>query len=329
MSMFKKLGLGPKKQQNLPFKGEKLKKEEEAYSFKKNPYIRWMIFGVFILISILSLPRSEVRTTTTYTVGQPWRADDLTAPFTFAINKTRVEIEAERQNIQEQIPPVFVVDNNAELSIQSEIDSIYLSTQNLLDRYHLWQVSLSSQSPTTLEDSIAFQNELQNHDIGLTEPALNALMKSYHEVAGDRMDLTPREVFDNSNFIGNRVRNTLTAILSSLLNQGIIDVNKSMVSYDVFTLLNTSESTEQPTNIARVRDLREANEYSLVQLNARLNPEETRLAIEIYNKVMKANYVNNPFRQQQRLPAQGRLDGRQGDRLSTHVLFPSQQRRRK
>ena len=105
-----------------------------------------------------------------------------------------------------------------------------------------------------------------------------------------------------------------------------------MVSYDVFTLLNTSESTEQPTNIARVRDLREANEYSLVQLNARFNPEETRLAIEIYNKVMKANYVNNPFRQQQRINeaiakisptkgamAQGQVIIRRGDIITEEI----------
>ena len=93
MNMFNKFGLGPKKQQKVPFKGEKLKKEEEVYSLKKNPYIRWIIFGVFILISILSLPRSEVRSTTNYTTGQPWRADDLTAPFTFAINKSQAEFD--------------------------------------------------------------------------------------------------------------------------------------------------------------------------------------------------------------------------------------------
>ena len=44
MNIFNKFGLGPKKQQTLPFKGEKLKKEEEAYSLKKNPYIRWTHF---------------------------------------------------------------------------------------------------------------------------------------------------------------------------------------------------------------------------------------------------------------------------------------------
>ena len=106
MNIFNKFGLGPKKQQTLPLKGEKLKKEEEAYSLKKNPYIRWTIFGVFILISILSLPRSEVRITTNYTTGQPWRADDLTAPFTFAINKTQTEVEQERGHTAAN-PPSF------------------------------------------------------------------------------------------------------------------------------------------------------------------------------------------------------------------------------
>ena len=162
MNIFNKFGLGQKKQQTLPFKGEKQKKEEEAYSLKKNPYIRWTIFGVFILISILSLPRSEVRTTTNYTTGQPWRADDLTAPFTFAINKTQTEIEQERADIQQQIPPVFVVDNTAQVSIQSEIDSIYISTQSLLQDYHIWQLSKANNGPKYLEDSVRFSNELQN-----------------------------------------------------------------------------------------------------------------------------------------------------------------------
>ena len=188
MNMFNKFGLGTKKQQTLPFKGEKLKKEEEAYSLKKNPYIRWTIFGIFILISILSLPRSEVRTTTNYTTGQPWRADDLTAPFTFAINKTPVEIEQERTEIQEQIPPVFVVDNTAQVSIQSEIDSIYIGTESLLQAYHLWQVSVANNNPTALEDSVRFSNELQNASLGLTDPSLDLLMQSYHQVAGDADD---------------------------------------------------------------------------------------------------------------------------------------------
>ena len=92
-------------------------------------------------------------------------------------------------------------------------------------------------------------------------------MQSYHQVAGDAVNLTVNQVFANPDFVGNKIKNTLIALLNSLLNQGIVDVNKSMVGYDVFTLLNISASTEQPMNIARVRDLREANEYSLVQLN--------------------------------------------------------------
>ena len=332
MNIFNKFGLGPKKQQTLPFKGEKQKKEEEAYSLKKNPYIRWTIFGVFILISILSLPRSEVRTTTNYTTGQPWRADDLTAPFTFAINKTQTEIEQERAEIQQQIPPVFVVDNTAQVSIQSEIDSIYISTQSLLQDYHIWQLSKANNGPTDLEDSVRFSNELQNISLGLTNPSLELLMQSYHQIAGDTVNITVNQVFANPNFVGNKVKNALITLLNILLNQGIVDVNKSMAGYDVFTLLNISASTEQPMNIARVRDLREANEYSLVQLNARLNTEETRLAVEIYNKVMKANYLNSSTRYQQRINeaianisptkgaiAQGQVIVRRGDIVTEQI----------
>ena len=225
-----------------------------------------------------------------------------------------------------------MVDNTAQVSIQSEIDSIFISTQALLQAYHQWQLSKANNSPTDLEDSVRFSNELKNISLGLTDPSLELLMQSYHQIAGDTVNITVNQVFANPNFVGNKVKNTLITLLNILLNQGIVDVNKSMAGYDVFTLLNISASTEQPMNIARVRDLREANEYSLVQINARLNTEETRLAVEIYNKVMKANYLNNPSRYQQRINeaianisptkgaiAQGQVIVRRGDIVTEQI----------
>ena len=293
MNIFNKFGLGPKKQQTLPFKGEKQKKRRRLQSQEKPVYPLDSFLGYSSSFQFCHylVARSEPPPTTPRV--KPWRADDLTAPFTFAINKTQTEIEQERRHTAAN-PPVFVVDNTAQVGIQSEIDSIYISTQSLLQAYHIWQLSKANNEPTDLEDSVHFSNELQNTSLGLTDPSLELLMQSYHQVAGDAVNFKENQIFSSPNFVGNKVKNTLIALLNSLLNQGIVDVNKSMVGYDVFTLLNISASTEQAMNIARVRDLREANEYSLVQINTRLNTEETRLAVEIYNKVMKANYLNNP-----------------------------------
>ena len=63
-------------------------------------------------------------------------------------------------------------------------------------------------------------------------------MQSYHQIAGDMVNITVNQVFANPNFVGNKVKNTLINLLNILLNQGIVDVNKSMAGYDVFTLLN-------------------------------------------------------------------------------------------
>lgn len=62
MGILEKIGLGRKKKDLIPLLGDKMKKEKEAYSLKRNPYIRALIFLSFILISVFSLPRNSVNT---------------------------------------------------------------------------------------------------------------------------------------------------------------------------------------------------------------------------------------------------------------------------
>ena len=64
MGFFEKIGLGRKKKEQIPLLGDKKKKDikKEVYSLKRNPYVRVMIFLLFILTSIFSLPRTSVNT---------------------------------------------------------------------------------------------------------------------------------------------------------------------------------------------------------------------------------------------------------------------------
>ncbi len=293
MSFLDKIGLGRKKKEMIPLLGEKLKKEQERYSLKRNPYLRGFIFLCFILISVFSLPRTTVRSGFNYTVGQPWRAEDLTAPFTFAINKTPAEIEAEESLLRNQIPPVFVVDANAGIAIQTKLDSIYRAFQPLLESYHDWQMAKENESPTELDDSLRFSREFTVSNVGLTETSLNTLLYSYHEVQSSNLP------YDQ--FSGVVVKMQLENLIDQMLSQGIIDLNKTNLNVDQITVLNPTQSTEQSLNISRVRDLREANEYAQFQLNRLFNEQLARLSIEIYNKVISPNYLRNETRREERI----------------------------
>tara|TARA_R110000868_G_scaffold383578_6_gene650641 strand:+ start:17428 stop:19830 length:2403 start_codon:yes stop_codon:yes gene_type:complete len=321
MGFLDKIGLGRKKKEMIPLLGEKMKKEKEAYSLKRNPYIRAFIFLCFILISVFSLPRSSVRSSFNYTVGQPWRAEDLTAPYTFALNKTLEEIEAEQQSIEEQLPPIFVVDEGAEIAIQSKLDSLYRMLQPVLETYDDWQTSKSNNSPTTLDDSLRFSREYEESNIGLTDFSLNTLLTSYHEVKSQNLR-------DNQ-FNGIIVKLQLESLIDQLLNQGIINVNKATINADQITVLNPTQSTEQSVNIVRVRDLREANEFTQFQLNRALPENLSRLGIELYNKVIAPNFIYSAERRQARLDeafsnisrtkgamAQGQVIIRRGDMVN-------------
>lgn len=325
MAFLEKIGLGRKKKELIPLLGDKKKKEQEAYSIRRNPYIRLLIFLCFILISVFSLPRSSVNTGYIYTQGQPWRADDLTAPFTFSLNKTPQEISLEEEDIRSQIPLIFEVDVNAGIAIQTRLDSLYRSIQPLLETYHDWQIAKEENSPTTIDDSLRFALEYSISGVGITEASLNVLLRSFHDVQSRNLN--------SARFDGVIIKTRLESLIDQLLEQGIIDVNKNNIDVEVVTIVNPAESTERPVNIARVRDLREANEFAQFQLNRSFNEERAQLGIELYNKVIESNFIFTEERRQQRIDeaianisptkgamAQGQVIIRRGDMVTSETV---------
>lgn len=325
MGILEKIGLGRKKKDLIPLLGDKMKKEKEAYSLKRNPYIRALIFLSFILISVFSLPRNSVNTGYIYTQGQPWRADDLTAPFTFSLNKTSQEIAEEQEEIQAQIPLIFEVNPSTAIAIQTRLDSLYRNIQPVLETFHEWQISKENNRPTLFDDSLRFAREFQIANIGITEASLNVLLNSYHDVQTRNLNY--------NRFDGVIVKTRLENLIDQLLNQGIIDMNKQNINSEVITVINPAQSTEQSVNIARVRDLREANEFAQFQLNRSFNEERAQLAIELYNKVIAPNYQFSEERRQQRINeaianisptkgamAQGQVIIRRGDMVTSETV---------
>ncbi len=284
MGLLEKLGLAQKKKEMTPLMGEKLKKEQEAYSLKRNPFIRAFIFLTFIAISMLSLPYATINSGLNYTVGQPWRAEDLTAPTTFAVKKTPQEIEQEEEALRRQVAPIFRVDLNAPISIQTRIDSLYRNIQPVLESYYAWRSNMAeSGNRTAFDDSIRFAQEFGNAGIELTEPSWNTLFQSYENVQSNDLP--------SNQFIGVLVKSRLESLIEQLLDEGIINVSKSTISGSEITIRNQRSSTEQTVNLARVRDRKEANEFAQFQFNRQFDEAAAQLAMELYNKAILPNYI--------------------------------------
>ncbi len=282
MSILEKIGLGQKKKELAPLIGDKKKKEQEKHALRQNPYIRAFILLLFIAITAFSLPRNPVNSGLNYTAGQPWRNADLTAPFTFAINKTSDELEQERQGIQEKTPPIFRVDSSVPITVQTRIDSIYRDMHSVLESYTDWQSSKRESASSAYDDSVLFARELNSSSLDLTEASWKELLESYDHV--QQSHLAPGQ------FIGVSVKQQLEFLIDQLMDQGIINRNKSSLNTGKITIRNTLESTEQSVDLARVRDLKEANEFMQFRLNRLFSEQHTRLAMEMYNKVIIPNY---------------------------------------
>ncbi|MFN1834561.1 HD family phosphohydrolase [Balneola sp. MJW-20] len=281
MKFLERLGLGQKKKELSPLLGEKKKKEQEKYSFRKNPFITLLIFFLFIIISVISLPRNIIDTPYSYTINQPWRANDLSASFGFAIKKTKQELERERDQIRSQTTPIFRVDPNAAIGIQTRIDSIYREIQPVLNTYNAWQEAKQS-SVTSFNDSLRFAQAFNASRIGISQSSWDVLFES-----------TYRSRIQNSNeeFIGSRVKTELEELVLALLDQGIIDRQKSNMDQNQVTLRNMQTSTDRPINLARLRDMKEASDFAQFRFNRLFDEPTANLAMELYRMVIMPNYL--------------------------------------
>lgn len=319
MGILEKLGLAQKKKEGAPIIGENKKKEQEATADRNKKYIRWSIFVGFLLILLYALPQTSFRQVSNYTINEPWRADDLTAPFTFALKKSDAELEEEREQIRENTPPIFHINHNTRITIQTRIDSIYRNIQPVLDTYLQWQRKKGDPALSASNDSLRFIEELNNSPVDLSESAWNTLLEDY----------TAAHLSDDQyqGYIGNDMRNRLMNLADELLNEGVININKSDINNDEITIRDLRQRTERTVSLANIRDMEEANEYaSYTFSNIYSSSDYADLAYETYREVMTPNWIFNSSDTQARLDealadisttkgaiAQGQVIVRKGD----------------
>ncbi|MDZ7717237.1 MAG: HDIG domain-containing protein [Balneolaceae bacterium] len=282
MSILKKLGLGQKKQEAAPNIGVNKIKEQKESAERKNRYLRALIVVCFLLVILITLPRSAFQSVSNYSVGEPWRSEDLTAPFTFAIQKTAEELEQERQQIRRQTAPIFHVEPDAREDVHAAIDSLYRNLQPVLDSYVQWMQS-KQQENSSANDSIRYMQEREFSNVELDSSSWRTILENYSAVTLNNQP-EQRSVIA-------QIRNQVQNIANSVLSDGIINRSKENLESDEITIRNLQDRTERTVSVETVRDLPEVREYSRRHFNRIFIPEVAQASFQIFNQVIKPNWI--------------------------------------
>lgn len=285
MRILNKLGLARKKKKgSAPAIGlSKNRDENWSYLEDKKVYLRAGVLLIFLFLVLFTLPQSTFKQVENYTVGEPWRADDLTAPFTFAIKKTQAELEDERETIRQQTAPIFHRDNNAAIMVEARLDSAFRELQPVLDSYLQWQRSKDEESTTIARDSLRYIQDRNFANVDLDNAAWDLILQNYvtiqlNEQPGRRLVLQ-------------QIRSQLEVIINRILSDGLLNQSKNSIDQSEITIRNLRELTERTTGLINVRDLEEAHEYVQLQLNRVFIPAIARTALQFYNQVIQPNLI--------------------------------------
>ncbi|MGM0545284.1 MAG: HD family phosphohydrolase [Bacteroidota bacterium] len=294
MGILEKLGLAPKKKKGAPVIGEKKKQQEEESSLKHNPYLRALILLLFLGVVILSIPESTFKEPTNYKVGEPWRADDLTAPFTFAVQKSDQELEEEREAIRETTPPIFHRGPDVNITVQGKIDTLFKRLSSVKTGYDRWQQAKDEDSNNAQRDSLDFEELKNNSAISLSDSVWQTLVENYDLLSGQNNG-------NGDQYAEADLKEELEQLANEVLDDGVIDLDKNDISNDEITIRDLQERTEQTMNLVNVRDLPEATEYAQYRLSRNFYEELANAGSEIFSQTIQANLLHNEEETQARI----------------------------
>lgn len=279
-----KIGLGRKKKGYFP---DRKVRSQRVDGFRNNPYLKALIIIAFLGVFIIFMPGLSFRDMT-YKLGDPWRDDDLNAPFTFSLLKDRAEIEQEEESIRLNTPPIFYNDIEAIRRVEARTDSIFRGLTPVLESYLSYIRSGNTAPASSYTDSIQFVRAQDYYFLNLSNETWSVLLENYAKlnIASYRQgEQRP------SRFIGIDFRVNIDRILLDLYATGVIDRQKSSISASEILIRDSSDRTQRVLGVSTVRDLNEARQAALYMLNRVFSPAEAEAAFEIFENILIPNYI--------------------------------------
>lgn len=311
------------------------KKEPKKQDDKINHLLRIVIFLAVAGLIVVFIPRTSFKITTNYTIGEPWKQDDLTAPFTFSLLKSEEELAKERESIRKRTPPIFHIDPKARIRTQTRIDSLFNNIDPVLKSYVRWQRNQKIKDSPAVEDSIRFVQEKNLSGVGLSNEAWQPLLENYAQIKlHDSLRADTGDAETPNRFIGVDIKLKLEHLINSLYNDGIINLSKNELNVDEITVRNLQQHNQRTVKLNSVRDIQEAQQEAKLRLQNTFLDEPAITAYQIYNLVIEPNYIFNAEETQNRIDeslasisptkgvvAQGQVIIRRGDLITEEKML--------
>lgn len=246
---------------------------------KQNYWVKWLTLLVFLMLLIGIFPRSSF-IEPNYKVGEPWRYDDLTAPFTFSLIKDREELEAERQSIREVTPPVFHIDNEATDRIYARLDSVFSEMMPIMDQYVEFR-SATEGSAQENRDSLQYMQMRTTFRVRIDDRGWFALANDYNRLRSGR---------NGRAWLGTELKMALEVVISRVLDEGLIDRMPDDLANEII-VRNLRNRTERTLTRSLVHDAASARELVAISLNRSLSENLLAAAIAMYDQVAQPNLL--------------------------------------
>jgi cyclic-di-AMP phosphodiesterase PgpH len=145
MRLLERLGFARKPQRRRPGSFELQRRPKTGRSLTREEVIaRVVIFSALVVLTMLMFPQAE-----SYEIGSRvregdiWQRDEVIAPFSFAVFKSEEQLQAERDSVRYEEPPVFARVPEAQQRTRARLDSLELRIERVLDAYVDWQENLA------------------------------------------------------------------------------------------------------------------------------------------------------------------------------------------
>ncbi len=278
MSILEKIGLSRK---SKLFEHPGARAQISVEGSKQNYWAKWLTLLGFLVFLIGIFPRSSF-IEPTYKVGEPWRYDDLTAPFTFSLIKDRDELEAERQSIRDVTPPVFHIDNEATDRIYSRLDSVFSELTPIMEQYVAYRTAPNGSAQQN-RDSLQYAQMRSNFRISFDDRGWYALSNDFYRL---------RSSGNGRAWLGTELKVALEVIVSRVLDEGLVDRMPDDLSSEII-VRNLRNRTERTLTRSLVHDAASARELVAISLNRALSESLLTAAIAIYDGISQPNLIYN------------------------------------
>ena len=286
MLNLERIGLGRKKKGYFP--DRKIRGQRQD-GLKNNPYIKSLIIFLFLATIIIFLPGSSFRDIT-YKLGEPWRDDDLNAPFTFSLLKDKQEIEEATENIRTNSPPIFYNDLETINRVEIRTDSLFRKLTPVIESYLTFIRSKMASEEDIYADSIQFVREKDMYPISLSENTWTTILENYARL---NIRQYKPELPRPNRFVGIDIRLLIDRVVLDLFADGIIDHGKSTITANEIILRDDSERTQRVLGISTVRDTEEAYAAAQNRFIREFDEDVATAAYEFFRMILSPNYIKN------------------------------------